>query len=139
MKELYGWIPWFRELCRKIASGGESELAQRAHKLQWSKAGSVSPLLKYGDENIDPFSFLYTLATGCKFAEGRKRFCASARKIFNLTVEVPVEEEDAFIFPMGVPMNALFHDQGRGNPALLWRLFRSAQEGLDAVGGDGLR
>ena len=135
MKELYGWIPWFRELCRKIAAGGESELAQRAHKLQWTKAGSVSPLLKYGDENIDPFSFLYTLATGCKFAEGRKRLCASARKVFNLTVEVPVEEEDAFIFPMGVPMNALFHEQGRGKPALLWRLFRSAQEGLDAVGG----
>ena len=135
MKKLYAWIPWFGELCGKIAAGGESELAQRAHEVQWTKKGSVSPLLKYGDENIDPFSFLYTFATGCKFAEGRKRLCASARNVFNLTVEVPVDEEEAFIFPMGVPMNTLFHKQGRGDPALLWRLFRSAQEGLDAVGG----
>ena len=133
MKDVYAWIPWFGELCEKIAEGGESELARRAREVRWKDDANVSPLLNHGDANIDPFSFLYTLATGCKYAEGRKRICASVGEVFDLAEEVPVEVEEAFTFPQGVPMNALFHVAGRGDPALLWRLFRSARLGADAV------
>ena len=133
MKDVYAWIPWFDEICRNIAEGGEEELARRAREVRWKDDGSEVPLLRYGDPNIDPFSFLYTLATGCKHAGGRRRLCASVGRVFELATEMPVEVEEAFIFPMGVPMNPLFHDQGRGDPALLWRLFRSARDGVDAV------
>ena len=133
MKDVYAWIPWFDELCGKIAEGGESELARRAHEIEWKKEGNVSPLLNYGDHNIDPFSFLYTLAAGCRYTEGRKRLCASVGEVFGLAAEVPVEVEDSFIFPMGVPQNSLFHYGGQGNPSLLWRLFSSARQGADAV------
>lgn len=133
MKDVYAWIPWFDELCGKIAEGDESELARRAREVRWKDDGSDVPLLRHGAPNIDPFSFLYTLATGCKHAGGRRRLCASVGRVFELATEMPFEVEEAFIFPMGVPMNPLFHDQGRGDPALLWRLFRSAREGVDAV------
>ena len=133
MKDVYAWIPWFDELCGKIAEGGESELARRAREVRWKVDGNDSPLLRYGDANIDPFSFLYTLATGCKHLEGRRRLCDSVGRVFALATEMPVEVEEAFIFPMGVPMNALFHAAGRGNPSLLWHLLHSAREGADTV------
>ena len=133
MKDVYAWIPWFDELCGKIAEGGKSELARRAREVRWKVDGNDSPLLRYGDANIDPFSFLYTLATGCKHLEGRRRLCDSVGRVFELATEMPVEVEEAFIFPMGVPMNALFHAQGQGDPSLLWHLLHSAREGTDAV------
>ena len=133
MKEVYAWVPWFGELCGKIAEGGESELARRAHEIEWKKEGSVSPLLNYDDHNIDPFSFLYTLAAGCRYAESRKRLCVSVGEVFGLDREMPFEVDEACIFPQGDPRNTLFHQAGQGDPSLLWRLFHGAREGTDAV------
>ena len=62
MKEIYGWVPWFRELAEKIAQGGERYLIERAKTVAWKEGGSEAALLNYGDANIDPLSFLYTLA-----------------------------------------------------------------------------
>ena len=133
MKDVYAWVPWFDEICGKIEDGGEAKLAQRARRVRWKDDGSDVPLLRHGDANIDPFSFVYSLATGTRSAEGRHGLCASVGSIFNLEMKMPVEVEEAFIFPSGVPHNALFHQQGEGDPALLWRLFHSAREGADAV------
>ena len=33
MKEIYGWVPWFRELAQKIESGGRRFLIERAKKV----------------------------------------------------------------------------------------------------------
>ncbi|MCY3878370.1 MAG: hypothetical protein OXF74_04225 [Rhodobacteraceae bacterium] len=63
MKEIYDWVPWFKELGEKIAEGGEASLIERAKSVSWKADGSKPPLLSYGDENIDPFSFVYTLAS----------------------------------------------------------------------------
>ena len=41
--------------------------------------------------------------------------------------------DEAFTFPMPPLVTALFHNRGSGNPSLLWRLFRSAVEGIDTV------
>ena len=133
MKDLYAWVPWFGELCEKIAEGGESELARGARKVRWTDDGNVSPLLEHGAANIDPFSFLYTLATGCRHAEGRERLCASVGEVFSLEAEMPTEVDDAFVAPNVVTSNTLFHQQGQGDPSLLWRLFLSAREGTHAV------
>ena len=56
MKEIYDWVPWFRELARKIAEGGETYLIEKAKQVNW---GEDPSLLRYGDEGIDPFSFFY--------------------------------------------------------------------------------
>ena len=86
-----------------------------------------------GDEQIDPFSFFYTLATYCSGRERRREVCQSVNDAFELERRMAVDSDEAFIFPRGVPQNTLFHEEGTGDPSSLWRLFRSAVNGTDAV------
>ncbi len=58
----YTWVAWFEELATTIARNDESYLAGKAKDVDWKKNKDKVPLLKYGDENIDPMSFLYFLA-----------------------------------------------------------------------------
>ena len=94
----------------------------------------VQPLLDYGDENIDPFSFFYSLAQRSQDLKSRERIYPSIEKAFKMKRQLPVESDDAFVFPMP-PYNALvlFHNDGQGNPQLLWSLFRRAVRGLGSV------
>ena len=130
MKEIYSWVPWFAELSRKIAEGGEEYLVDQAKRIPWKDDGTAPSLLKYTDENIDPFSFVYTLAG---FHHARKRIYSSVSEAFNLISELPLNNDQAFVFPTPQLINVLYHDDGVGDPALLWRLFRSAVEGIDSV------
>ena len=63
MKEIYEWVPWFTELAHRIADGGPKYLSDRAKKVEWRHDQNLQGLLNYGDENIDPFSFFYTVAS----------------------------------------------------------------------------
>ena len=130
MKETYAWVPWFQELARKIAEGGETYLAEAARKVAWRNDDKKQPLLNYGDENIDPFSFFYSLAQRSQDAGSRKRIYPSIKKEFNMEHQPPVELEEsgfAYVFPTpSYRAKVLFHNNGRGNPNLLWRLFRAA-------------
>ena len=126
MNHLFDWVPWFHELATRIATANEDDLVARARDVAWKEDGSVPKLLDYGDHNIDPFSFFYTLATGCAGRAGRTRICRSVHQIFQLDASIPpLDVDDAFIFPQGIPLNTLFHQDGAGDPELLWRLFRS--------------
>ena len=89
-------------------------------------------MLRYGDDNIDPFSFVYSLAA---HHHARRRVYASATQEFGLTSELPLEKDEAFIFPTPPLVNTFFHDRGEGNPTVLWRLFRNAVEGVTNVSG----
>ncbi len=138
MKEIYEWVPWFKELSQKIADGGERYLAEKARKVKWKDDGTESALLKHGDENIDPFSFFYTLASQ-NTSNSRKRIYPSITSefdLFDLSQKVDLDWEDGFIIPKPPSINPLFHKHGDGNPQLLWRIFRSAVSGFDAVDGD---
>ena len=129
MNPRYAWIPWFEELAGKIAEGGPKELADRAHEIPWNRDAG---LRKFGDKNIDPFSFLYVLAS----KNGTKTWKKAHRAIkehFGLTTKVTAAFDDGFYIPTPRPVKVLFHDQGTGNPELFWRLFRGAIQGLDAV------
>ena len=137
MKEIFGWVHWFKELARNIEEGGETYLAKAARKVAWRNDGKVQPLLRYGDKNIDPFSFFYTLAQRSQDSGSRERVFPSINKAFDMKKPAPVEfdeSEDAFIFPMpSYNASVLFHDGSQGNPKLLWHLFRAAVRGLDSV------
>ncbi len=133
MKEVYDWVPWFRELGKKIDEGGEQFLIDKAKSIEWKDDDSVSPLLKYGDDNIDPFSFIYTLASLSKSSKGRNRIYPGIQDAFGLTAVLPLDLDDAFIFPMPMPLSTLFHWDGKGDPALLWRLFRDAVAGFETI------
>ena len=56
MKEIYDWVPYFGELVGKVADRGEQGLIDAAKQVAWKSEGPQSPLLNYGDENIDPKS-----------------------------------------------------------------------------------
>ncbi|MDE0692461.1 MAG: AAA family ATPase [Gammaproteobacteria bacterium] len=135
MKEIYTWVPWFRELGRVIADGDPDDLVRRAKATQWSEGDDSAPisLFRYGDENVDPFSFVYTLASRCGSLASRTRICTSVEDVFGLDASMPVDDDDAFIFPQGTPQNTLFHMNGAGNPPLLWRLFQDAVRGVSSV------
>ena len=134
MKEIYAWVPWFQELAAKIAEGGETYLAEAAKKVAWREDDKKQPLLDYGDENIDPFSFFYSLAQRSQDQRSRKRIYPSIKKEFNMEHQPPVESDDGFIFPTpSYRAKVLFHNNGRGNPNLLWRLFRASVQGLESV------
>ena len=133
MKEIYAWAPYFRELARKVADRGERHLMDAAKRVAWKEEGPQSPLLNYDDENIDPFSFFYTIAANSPEVVSRERIYESLRGIYDMKSELPIDREEAFVFPTPPRINTLFHSRGRGDPALLWRLFRSAVSGFEHI------
>ena len=133
MKEIYDWVPWFRELGERIAAGGEGHLVDKAKMLAWKPDGSESALLKYGDHNVDPLSFFYTLASQSKSRESRNRIYPSISNAFGMTGMPNLDLDDAFIFPTPPGINTLFHSGGTGDPELLWRLFRDSVSGFESV------
>ena len=133
MKEIYGWVPWFRELAQKIATNDRHFLTERAKKVDWNLKGESPPLLKYGDENIDPFSFFYYLASRSKTPENRERIYPSISREFGISEPENLDRDEAFIFPTPPPINVLFHASGNGDPALLRRLFRNAVTGVASM------
>ena len=133
MKEMYAWVPWFQELAGSIADGTPEQLAERAERLEWRDDGGAPPLLRYGQENVDPFSFIYSISANCGGRKSRARLIGSISSAFQLKAQLPVDLDDAFYFPQGLPLAALFHQRGIGNPELLWKLFRDAVRGAGSV------
>ena len=96
MKEIYDWVPWFRELARKIAEGGETYLIEKAKQVNW---GEDPSLLRYGDEGIDPFSFFYFLASKNTVNE-LKPVYYSVSRVFEIKSPLPdMGMSDYYIFP----------------------------------------
>ena len=119
----YTWVDWLEALATTTAKNGERYLAERARAVDWGKDKDDVPLLAYGDENIDPMSFLYFLAqrnTTHQF-DGIFR---SVHQVFDIGVDFP--EPRPFV-PTPTPnTKTLFHDGNSFRPDLLWRLFRQA-------------
>lgn len=124
MKEIYDWVPWFQTLAKKIEEKGERYLAEKAKRVDW---GSNRSLLKYGDKNIDPFSFFYFLVQKNTTYQ-REPVYSSVNEVFEIADEPPnTGWESTYIIPKP-PSHAssLFHDGEKFNPDLLWKLFRQA-------------
>ena len=122
MKDIYSWVPWFRELGRKIEEGGEAYLIEKARQVDWT--GDTS-LLEYGDEGIDPFSFFYFLASK-NTRNQRKPVYDSVRHVFGIESLLPdMGIDDYYIFPCQSRYNK-FYDRRNFESDLLWRLFRQA-------------
>ena len=119
----YRWEEWLVKLATKIARNGETYLVERANDVNWKRERENVPLLNYGDENIDPMSFLYFLAqrnTTNQFGD----IFGSVHEVFGIDMDFPKSRP----FIPGPPSHgvALFHDGKSFHPDLLWRLFRQA-------------
>ena len=123
MKEIHDWVPWFRELAEKIAEGGEAYLIEKAKQVDW--ANEKPALLEYGDENIDPFSFIYFLASK-NTKRQREPVYNSVHKVFEIESPLPdTGIDDCYIFPVPT-FKMLFHDGKEFHPDWLWDLFWQA-------------
>lgn len=136
VKEIYAWVPWFRELAQIVADGGKDSLVKRAKEVQWTSDGHDPPLLKHGDENIDPFSFFYYLAGRSDTAENRWRIYPSIDEIFGTPNLECLDRDEAFYIPQSI-RSWSFHQSGEGNPGLLWDLFWSAVQGVESMSASG--
>ena len=125
MKEIHDWAGWFRELGRAIRSAGEDGLITQASQVDWN---GKPELLKNGDQGIDPFSFLYSLAQK-NTKRQRPRVYPSVATCFGLEAPPDPGNNDLYTFPTPAPMApAVFNDRSKFRPDLLWRLFRQAVE-----------
>lgn len=123
MKEIFDWVPWFQELARRIGEGGRQTLAEKAREVDWGPTDP--PLLKFGDENIDPFSFFYYLAAR-NSQDNWKTVYRSVAEVFEKRISIDSPPEEGFYFPTGRANNTLFHGKDSGNLDLLWKLFEQA-------------
>ncbi|MDE0459866.1 MAG: AAA family ATPase [Chromatiales bacterium] len=140
MRETCDWALWSRELARKIAEGGEQYLIDKAKSVAWQgddgESSKTFRLLRYRDENIDPLSFFYTLASEGDLSKTKNpdrisRMYRSVVETFDMAQEPAFDHR--FIFPTPPRLNSLFHKHGEGNPRLIWKLFREAVQGIESV------
>ena len=134
MKEIYSWVPWFRELARKIAEGGEAYLIEKAKQVKW---GGDPPLLRYGDEGIDPFSFFYFLASK-NTSNQLETVYDSVSDVFDIESSLPDTDNGVYyIFPTPQSnAHLLFHEQKNFTPDSLWRLFKETVKDNPKIGPD---
>lgn len=141
MKEIYAWVDWFEELSAKIAANEPGYLVDNAKQIPWNwDKQTKSPvfenaLFNFGDENIDPFSFLYSIASKASTLDNARRVYTEVSNVFELTSKLNFESSDNFVFPTP-RFNLLFHG-GEANfkPDLLWSFFRSVVTNPDSIEG----
>ena len=124
MKELFQWVPWFRELAKAVREGRQADLVERAKKVDW--AGGRCAVLAQGEDKADPLTFFYHLASvaGGK-AEKRETVYASVADVFEIESALDYSHKDGFIFPTPPGLQVLFNNSG-ADPGLLWKMFHQA-------------
>ena len=133
MSDIPVWVDWFGQLSTKIFKAKEDGLIERVKRVDWGKGDPA--ILRYGDENIDPFSFLYSLAQTLGERNNKVAVKESVSLLFRIdNQDIFSESEQSKSFPSPSSATpALFHDGKRFNPKLLWKLFRQAHQGIDAI------
>ena len=127
MKEMYAWTYWFNWLTDALNETEETRLTEIVKEFGWvqDKPSSLKP--EYGGKNIDPFSFLYFLASKNTTEEQRKTEYAKVQRQFSAVGKrdyPDATEKNQFIFPTPPPQNTLFHRGDSGNPELFWKIFK---------------
>lgn len=133
MKEIYDWVPWFRELAKKIEDGGEAYLIEKAKEVEW---GNNRSLLNFDDENIDPFSFFYFLAQK-NTKNQRVPVYRSVQDVFEISHNLPdADGSEVLGIPTPTSQSAalFFHAQQKSfNPEALWKLYRQAVKDIPDI------
>jgi len=136
MPELFQWVPWFVELAKKVREGRRKGLVERAKEVDW--AGLKCAVLAHGEENADPLTFFYHLASiAGGTTEKREKVYSSVADVFGIESDLDYSVNNRFIFP--IPPGLAVHFGGTGaDPQLLWEMFDQACA-ADATSYDGVR
>ena len=127
----YSWVPWFRELARKITAGSETGLAEKAKALNWQVDDPHDPTVR-GTTTLIRSRFLYSLTSRL----GEEKFMRRLDSVRDLFAMESASLEGLPNIPGANPVNQLFHRDGDGRPDLLWRLFRQAARDTPDVNGE---
>ena len=124
MTKTFHWVPWFGELATKVREVRREGLADKSRKVDW--AGGKCFVLARGEENADPLTFFYHLASvaGGK-ADKRERVYSSVAEVFGIESNLDYSFDDSFILPYAPRFNVQFNDSG-ADPRLLWEMFDQA-------------
>ena len=126
MSELFAWVPWFRDLARKVADTEPDAFVRQLRKA-WSSVDPNAALLQKNDADLDPFSLFYTLASK-NGAKTWKPLHDAISEAFSIQ-PISVDPSDGFYFPTPPGFVGLFQDK----PDLLWRLLQDAVRGVASV------
>ena len=126
MSELFAWVPWFRDLARKVADNEPNSFVRKLRNA-WSSVDPNAALLQKNDADLDPFSFFYTLASK-NGAKTWKPLQDAISEAFSIQ-PISVDPSEGFYFPTPPGFVGLFQDK----PDLLRRLFQDAVRGVESV------
>jgi len=124
MSELFQWVPWFEDLAVKVGEMRQEGLVERAKEVDW--AGGKCVVLDHGDENADPLTFFYHLASiaGGR-VERRTKVYSSIADVFEIESDLDYRSNDGFIFPIPPALKLKFNQTE--DSELLWEMFDQAR------------
>ena len=125
MKELFQWVPWFRELAKAVGEGQREGLVEAAKNVDW--AGGKCVVLDQGEELADPLTFFYHLAAIAK-SNRRATVYASVAEAFGIESNLDYSLDSGFVFPTPDPRFVRFKNSE--DPQLFWKIFDWAR-GVD--------
>ena len=117
MKEIYSWVPWFRELAKKI---DKKSLDRLARSVNW---GKNNPLKKI--ENIDPFHFILLLAEK-NTINHRDEVYREVHEKFGLTGKPPQLDDYSAIRVDALQVLATRIPDPATDLSPIWKLFNEA-------------
>ena len=136
MNKLYQWVDWFEELARNIADNDHEYLVERAKQVEWKSPNyqwQDFRLFKYGEENVDPFSFIYTLAS-LNSKASFKRVLEDITDVFKLNQKLNLDQSKIdFVIPTPLSIATLFHSGYEFNPQLLRKFFNVAVKRPESI------
>ena len=122
MKELFQWVPWFRELAKAVGEGRREGLVEAAKNVDW--AGGKCAVLAQGEEKADPLTFFYHLGAIAK-SKKRETVYASVAEAFGIESDLDYSLDRGFIFPTPDPRFVMFKNSE--DPQLFWEMFDRAR------------
>ena len=128
MKEMFDWVPWFKELAKRIADGGQQYLNDRAGAVDWRGASPFADA-----DVIDPLLFITAVANEGGNTESRDRVFASLAEVFEIHPLQSAESPDVWHFPRSLRLFQYDDPDDPANREVVWRLLRAAvSRSLDA-------
>ncbi len=125
MKEMFAWVPWFNELAKNIAEGGQQYLEDRANEVEWVGG---SP---FADTDVlNPLLFLTAVANEGDKTDSRDRVFASLAEVFEIHPLQNPASPDVWHFPRSLRLFQYDNPDDPANGDVVWRLLRAAVSGL---------
>ena len=122
MKELFQWVPWFRELAKAVGEGRREGLVEAAKNVDW--AGGKCAVLAQGEEKADPLTFFHHLGAIAK-SKRRETVYASVAEAFGIESDLDFSLDSGFIFPTPDPRFVMF--KSSDGPQHFWEMFDRAR------------